>query len=219
VTASARVFEVVLLTLGIVVGIGGVLDVARRLGVAFTLVDDPGSPTPVLVQAAGAAVVAGAWAIASYARPPAAAVAALAGGGGWLLFTVLREVGAAGPAVASAGAAATIGFAAETISRRTGLPAIVTSVAGIVPLLPGLAIYRGLFTLVESGGGIGPGLQTLLGAASVGLALAAGVTLGELLARPVRARVRRSAAAARPAPVPRGRRRPGTIGGWSRTRP
>jgi uncharacterized membrane protein YjjP (DUF1212 family)/uncharacterized membrane protein YjjB (DUF3815 family) len=194
VTASARVFEVVLLTLGIVVGISAVLDAARRMGVAFALVDDPGSPTPMLVQAAGAAVVAGAWAMSSYARPPAAAVAAVIGCGGWLLYTALREVGAAGPAVASAGAAVAVGFAAETISRRVGLPAIVTSVCGIVPLLPGLAIYRGLFTLVEGGGGIGAGLETLLGAASVGLALAAGVTLGELLGRPVPARLHRGAA-------------------------
>jgi uncharacterized membrane protein YjjP (DUF1212 family) len=192
VTASARVFEVVLLTLGIVVGIGAVLDAARRLGVTFALVDLPGAATPVGVQVVGAAVVAGAWAMASYARPRPAAVAAVVGGGGWLLFTALRELGAA-PAVASAGAAVAIGFAAETMSRRAGLPAIVTSVAGIVPLLPGLAIYRGLFTLVEGGAGIGPGLEILLQAAAVGLGLAAGVTLGELLARPVRARVRRGA--------------------------
>ncbi|WNB86412.1 threonine/serine exporter family protein [Cellulomonas sp. ATA003] len=190
VTASARVFEVILLTLGIVVGIGAVLDVARRLGVPFALVDVRADPAPLALQALGAAVVAGAWAMASYARPRAALVAATVGGAGFLLFTALREIGG-GPAVASAGAAVAIGFAAETLSRRLGVPAIVTSVCGIVPLLPGLTIYRGLFRLIDESSGVSPGLQILLQAATVGLGLAAGVTLGELLARPVRARLQR----------------------------
>ena len=33
---------------------------------------------------------------------------------------------------------------------RLRVPAIVASVCGIVPLLPGLAIYRGLFQIVQS---------------------------------------------------------------------
>ncbi|WP_298460276.1 threonine/serine exporter ThrE family protein [uncultured Cellulomonas sp.] len=191
VTASARVFEVVLLTLGIVVGIGAVLDAARRLDVPFALVDVRSDPAPLWLQIIGAGVVAGAWAMSSYARPRAALLAATVGGGSWLLFTVLSGLGA-GPAVASAGAAVAVGFVAETISRRTALPAIVTSVCGIVPLLPGLTIYRGLFTLIDESAVVGAGLQTLLQAATVGFGLAAGVTLGELLARPVRLRIRRA---------------------------
>ncbi len=59
VTASGRVFEVFLLTLGIVVGIGAVLDVSRRMGVALDLVDDPTALVSPVIQVVSAAVVAG----------------------------------------------------------------------------------------------------------------------------------------------------------------
>lgn len=79
VTASGRVFEVMMLTLGIVVGIGAVLDVARRLGVALDVVRDQGGSVPFALQVLSAGVVAGAWAVASYARPRAVTVAGVAG--------------------------------------------------------------------------------------------------------------------------------------------
>ncbi len=185
VTASGRVFEVMLLTLGIVVGIGAVLDVARQIGVGLDVVEDLGGSVPFVVQVASAAVVAGAWAVSSYARPRAAAVAGLAGAGAWLAYSALRHL-QAGPAVASAGAALLVGFAAESWGTRFRVPSLVTSACGIVPLLPGLAIYRGLFLVVDDSASVGEGAQVLLGAAMVGLGLAAGVTLGELLAAPVR---------------------------------
>ena len=55
-----------------------------------------------------------------------------------------------------------------------------------MPVLPGLAIYRGLFLVVDDSSSLEAGAETLLGAATVGLGLAAGVILGELLAAPVR---------------------------------
>ena len=179
VTASARVFEVLLLTLGIVVGIGAVLDAARRAGVTLELVDRPGAAWPLAVQVIAAAVVAGAWALASYAGPSAALAAATVGGLAWAIYSALGGAGI-GPAVASAGAAFTVGLTGEALSDRLRVPAIVTSVCGIVPLLPGLAIYQGLFALVEDGGS-GLGSQILLHAATVGFGLGAGVTLGKLV--------------------------------------
>ena len=203
VTASGRVFEVFLLTLGIVVGIGAVLDVSRRMGVALDLVDDPTALVSPVIQVASAAVVAGAWALASYARPRAAAVAGLAGAVAWLVFAGLREL-QVGPAVASAGAALLVGFGAESLASRFKVPALVTSACGIVPLLPGLAIYHGLYLLADDSSSLAEGAQVLLGAAMVGLGLAAGVTLGELIAAPVR----RSMIAQRREAWRRPRRRP-----------
>lgn len=188
VTASARVFEVLLLTLGIVVGIGAVLDAARRAGVTLELVERPGDDGPWALQVVAAAVIAGAWALASYAGPRAALAAASVGGLAWLLFIALGLLGA-GPAVASAGAAFVIGLAGEACSERLRVPAIVVSVCGIVPLLPGLAIYRGLFTLVGEGG-TGRGAEILLQAAMVGFGLGAGVTLGRLVGERVAAGTR-----------------------------
>lgn len=196
VTAGARTFEVVLLTLGIVVGIGAVLDVARRLGVPLVLLEAPSVTVAVPLQAAAAGVVALAWAVASYSRPRAALVAAGVGSVAWVVFAGVAGLGA-GPAVASAVAATVVGFVSESVGVRLGVPPIVTSVCGIVPLLPGLAIYRGLFEVVnDPAGDLVSGSTTLFGAVLVGLGLAAGVTLGEFLAAPVRLGARRSATGA-----------------------
>lgn len=190
-TAAARGFEVLVLTGGIVVGIVGVLDVARRLGVPLVLVDPAGPATPVAVQVAAAALAAFAWAIACYATMRAAGVAVVVGALSWLVFGLVREVGA-GPAVASAVAAAVVGFVSESTAPRLRVPAIVASVCGIVPLLPGLAIYRGLFQIVQSPElGLIPGAQGLVNAMMIGLGIAAGVTLGEFVARPLRLGTRR----------------------------
>lgn len=187
ITAGARAFEVLVLTLGIVVGIGFVLDVARRLGVPLLLLDPPQNTSPLVVQVLAAAVVALAWAVASYARPRAVLVAGGVGGVSWAVLSLMTGLGV-GPAVASAIAAVVVGFLSEWASPRLRVPSIVTSVCGIVPLLPGLAIYRGLFDLVNSTTEIGilPGVAGLFGALMIGLGIAAGVTLGEFLGAPLR---------------------------------
>ncbi|WP_024288134.1 threonine/serine exporter ThrE family protein [Cellulomonas sp. KRMCY2] len=194
VTAGGRAFEVVVLTIGIVAGIGAVLDVARRAGVPLEIIEVPTNTSPLVVQALSAAVVASAWGIASYARPRAALVAAVAGGVAWVIYAVGVDAGL-GVAVASAAAASVIGFLSESLGSRLHVPTIVVSICGIVPLLPGLAIYRALFLLVtepSATGGLGSGATGLLSAAMVGLGLAAGVTLGEFLAASLARLPRRS---------------------------
>lgn len=149
VTAAARSFEVIVLTLGIVVGIIGVLDLARRLGVPLVLFEPPTATSHVVLRACAAGVVALGWAVASYARPRAAVVAAGIGALSWCVLTGMQELGA-GQAVASAVAALMVGVLSEWASPRLKVQSIVTSVCGIVPLLPGLAIYRGLFDIVSN---------------------------------------------------------------------
>ncbi|MBI9115111.1 threonine/serine ThrE exporter family protein [Sanguibacter suaedae] len=186
ITAAARSFEVVVLTLGIVVGITGVLDLARRFGVPLVLFDPPVATSHVVLRAAAAGVVALGWAVASYARPRAAFLAAGIGALSWSVLTVVVGLGA-GPAVGSAVAALVVGVLSEWISPRLKVQAIVTSVCGIVPLLPGLAIYRGLFDIVSNtSSGILPGFSELFGAMMIGLGIAGGVTLGEFLGAPLR---------------------------------
>jgi uncharacterized membrane protein YjjB (DUF3815 family) len=98
-----------------------------------------------------------------------------------------------GEAAASALAALTAGFWSQVVAKRLRVPALALSMAGIVPMLPGLTVYRGLFEIVEStpGGGLTTGLTTLLGAAGVGMGLAAGVSMGTFLARPLLAELDR----------------------------
>ena len=62
------------------------------------------------------------------------------------------------------------------------VPPLVVTLAGISPLLPGLTAYRGFYELSVEG--LTDGLVTVVLALAIGLALAAGVTLGQYLTRP-----------------------------------
>jgi len=188
VTAGARGFEVLVLTLGIVVGIGVVLALARRTGVPmhFTVASQLSGSS--VVQVISAMVISGAFAVSAYAGVRAAFYSTLTGGLGWLAFLGATSVGM-GLAAASASAALVAGFLSQLAAGRLQVPSLALTMAGIVPLLPGFAVYQGLFQLVRSDPGVGlsPGLATLLGAAGIGMGLAAGVSMGTYLARPLRA--------------------------------
>ena len=68
------------------------------------------------------------------------------------------------------------------------VPTLVLVVAGVVPLLPGLSVYRGLAHLSA---GRATGLVELINASVILLALAAGVIFGEYIAQPLRREGRR----------------------------
>ena len=189
VTAAARGAEVLTLTAGIVVGVAAVLDLARRFQVPLPVLG-PGEPSaPLLVQVPAAAAIAGCFALAAYARPRPALIAALAGGLAWTTFEAASTLQVSA-AVAGALAAAVVGFVGEVMTDRLRVPPVLVAVCGIVALLPGLAIYRGLFWIIVEGN-LQAGLGSLTSALAVGLGLAAGVTLGEFLATPVRTGVDR----------------------------
>ena len=76
------------------------------------------------------------------------------------------------------------------MTDRLRIPPVLVAVCGIIALLPGLAIYRGLYWVIVEGN-LQAGLGSLTSALAVGLGLAAGVTLGEFLATPVRTGVDR----------------------------
>lgn len=184
-TAAARSVEVIVSTVGIVVGIAFVLNVGGRLGVPLDVRSESFfSDSPIVVIIAGA-VIAGSWAIASYARPITVALAMPAGSLATISWNLLRELDLGAPTAAFI-AAVVVGFAASTVADYLGGAPIVVSACGVVPLLPGLAIYSALFTLVVEDNQLLSGGAQLIGAVGIGLALAAGVTLGEYLARPLR---------------------------------
>ena len=183
-TAAARAFEVMTLTGGIVVGIAAVLDLARRFEVPLAVADPVALAVPLPVQLAAAVAVASCFAASSYAGFRHAVVAGLAGGLSLAAFWLARDLGT-GPAAASAAAAAVVGFCGEGLTERLRLPPLLIAVSGIIPLLPGLTIYRGLFALILESD-VAAGLGHLTTAVMIGMALAAGVTLGEFLASRVR---------------------------------
>ncbi len=192
-TSAARAFEVVLATVGIIIGIGLMLAIAQRLGVTLSIGDleSRGGVAPVVTMAASA-VIAGAWAIASYTRMRVVALIAAVGAVASAMFSLVSYFGLSpdsgpfGTTAAAFVAALTVGLIAGGLTDRLRIPSMVLAVCGITPFLPGLAIYRAMYNIVDSGHLV-EGMDLLVRAVSVGLALAAGVTLGEYLARPLAA--------------------------------
>ena len=183
VTAGGRLTEVFVLTVGMVVGITGVLAVAHRLGVPLTISSRTIGEVNPVVQVVAALILSAAFAVSSYAVGRAVLLCGLAGGAGWVFLLVMNELGA-GRASASAVAAMLVGFPAQLVARRVRIPALVVTTAAILPLVPGRTVYQGIFHIVTNPeSGLAEGLATLFEAAGVGIGIAAGVTMGTSLAR------------------------------------
>lgn len=175
-TALARLGDALFLTAGIVVGIlislRGVTNAGIQIELhvdATTTLATPGMPLPILVAVSGAALSGVCLTIASYAPLRSVATAGLSAG---LAELVLIGLGAAGfgRVVATWTAAIGVGFLATLISIRRQAPALVTATAGIMPMLPGLAVFRAVFAFAVNDTPDG-GLTQLLEAAATALAL------------------------------------------------
>jgi uncharacterized membrane protein YjjP (DUF1212 family)/uncharacterized membrane protein YjjB (DUF3815 family) len=182
VTASARLISAMLNTAGIIAGVGAGLTVGELLGVGLASFK-PGASgvAEVGVTVFGAALAAAAFAFASYAPARSLVAVALVAalGQGVLLAVATSPVGRTW---GSAAAAVMIGAVCYLVAGRFRVPPLVVVVPAIVPLLPGLDIYRGLALLAAGQDGV---LQ-LASAFATALALAAGVILGQYLAQPVK---------------------------------
>ncbi len=195
VTAAGRVVEVTLLTAGLIAGVALTLRAGVQFGVRTTMADPlPPLISDVPVQLAAGAATSAFFALANYAPLRTLPMAAAAGALGATTYGLLTLVGV--NTVTSAAAAATlVGFGGTVVARRLKTPLLVVAVAGMVPLLPGWTIYRGLYQLTAEGDTAG--MSTLVLAAGTALALASGVVLGEHLGRPVRTGLGRLAARSR----------------------
>jgi uncharacterized membrane protein YjjP (DUF1212 family) len=186
-TAGARILEAILATAGVIAGVSGGLTVGRMLGVNLGHLD-PGALAiqDLPVVALGAAIAASAFAFSSYAPMrsllPIAVVAAAAEG----VFYVVDGRGF-GIAWASAAAAVLVGVVSYAVAGRVRVPPLVVVVPAVVPLLPGLSIYRGLSLLSEGGSGV----LSMINAAAIAIALASGVIFGEYVAQPLKREARR----------------------------
>lgn len=183
VTAAGRLVEVFVLLGGIATGVGVVLTLATAIGVPLRDISAaPPSAEPWLRILAGAAVSA-LFLISVYAPlrllPSAAVVGLLSS----VVFLALSAAGLGG--IFAVGVAAiVIGTVAVLLAERQGVPSLVLAVAGFMPLLPGLAIYEGIFQLSQGNSDVG--IVTVVGAIGTTTALAGGVVLGDLAATRVR---------------------------------
>lgn len=192
VTASARAFEVMMLTLGIVAGLLAMIRVGKTIGI--TLVINANGPTlgPLSGQLLGAMLIGGAFAVGCLAGPRTAALCSLMGLTGWVCYLIGAKL-FFGPVGASAIAAFVAATIAVLISPKLKVPSLALITAAQAPLMPGSMLYRGVLSMTESGpsADVMGGAMLLLSAAGIGLALAAGTSLGVFFARPLPDRARR----------------------------
>ena len=191
VTAGARLTEALLSTTGIIGGVSGGLSLGQVYGVSIGQLD-PGfsSWEGVTMVALGSAICAGAFAFACYAPPriiaPIALISAVA-----VVISQWITLQGFSRAWATALAAFFIGLVSYTVAGRMRVPPLVVVVSAVVPMLPGISIYRGLALLGGGDSMASEGLLAMATAASVAIAISSGVILGEYVAQPLKREARR----------------------------
>jgi uncharacterized membrane protein YjjP (DUF1212 family) len=193
VTASARVLEVFLRTGGIVAGIVSALALAQYLGVPLSISAEPFHPSPPEARFVAVGLIATMYAISVYADLVTILLSATMALIGWAVFTEAVRLEVA-TVPANALAALIPAVLTALIVRRTQVPGFGLITAAVLPLVPGLAIYRGLLQLVgpEPGSGDPSAAgSTLLLALGIAVGIGAGASLGTYLGRPIAATVRR----------------------------
>ncbi|MBZ5734445.1 threonine/serine exporter family protein [Nocardioides sp. TRM66260-LWL] len=191
VTAGARITEALLATAGIIAGISGGLSVARVVGVDVGRFDPAAVGLKSLgLMAFGGAVCAAAFGFATYAPHRALAPIGLVAATAMVISQSIAAQRVGGP-WSVALAALVVGMVSWSVSGRLRVPPLVIVVPAVVPLLPGLSIYRGLALLSDDAAIPSEGLLEMVTAASIAIALASGVILGEYIAQPLKREARR----------------------------
>jgi uncharacterized membrane protein YjjP (DUF1212 family) len=187
-TAMGRILELVTTTLGVVLGILVGLETTRVLGLG---VDPPSEALPlgpVPLQFLGAALIAISVAVFNGAGARIIVVSALLSIVAWTGYLLASAAGFDVAAASGAGAFAG-SFVGILVAYRVHVPSVAITIAAILPMVPGAAVFRGLLSVVEAGDDptlMLTGFATLASAATVGISLAVGASLGIYLGRPVR---------------------------------
>ncbi|MBC9955808.1 threonine/serine exporter ThrE family protein [Yimella sp. cx-51] len=182
ITAAGRTFEVLILSGGIVAGVLGVLALAQQVGINLQISPSLSFSTSPGVGLIASAAITCSFALSSYSGPRTIAVATAIGTFAYAVYALLTGWGTSVPWAAGF-AALLIGAGATLLGWRLRVPSLAIATAAIVPLLPGLTVYRGVFELVDRRWDPAQGGATLFGAVLIGLAIASGVTLGSLPGR------------------------------------
>ncbi|WP_051067214.1 threonine/serine exporter ThrE [Corynebacterium ciconiae] len=186
VTASARFFETMLITGGIIGGVALGIEVAAAIGVELPPIQTspPLQFSSSVVKVAAGSLAAAAFAVASYAEWSTVAVAWLTGAAGFSLHLLVLQPLGVGALTSTAMSATMIGLAGGLLARRFLIPPLIIAISGVTPFLPGLAVYRGMYSMLNE--------QLINGFTYIALAiataggLAAGVVFGEWIARKLR---------------------------------
>ncbi|WP_240796421.1 threonine/serine exporter family protein [Streptomyces sp. RFCAC02] len=179
-TASARLLEVVYLSVGIVCGVLAVLYFGEVSGVSLDpdVLDRATRPG---IQLAAALLLSITFCVLLQQARSTVIPATLNGGVAWLVYGAMHDVAALSPFAATAVAAGMVGLFGQLMSRYRYTSSLPYVTAAIGPLLPGSAVYLGLLGFAQ--GNVATGGQNLLTAATLALAIAIGVNLGGEMAR------------------------------------
>jgi uncharacterized membrane protein YjjP (DUF1212 family) len=188
VTANARILEVMIATVGIIVGVSGGLGLGKWLGVDGLVDPDLSAGLSYLPGVIiGSAITAAGFAFSAYSPARILAPIAVIGGlGGGISFALIESQ--VHPAAAAGSAAFVIGLVSYSVAGRSRVPPLVIVVSSIVPLLPGLSIYTSLTLLAAENF---TGIVAMITAIAVAVMLTAGVILGEYVAQPLQREARR----------------------------
>jgi uncharacterized membrane protein YjjP (DUF1212 family) len=187
VTASARVFEVFMRTAGIVAGIVIALRLVQHMGAPLTISAAPIAFGVPWAQFVAVGLIAALYALSSYADVVTIFLAAGMALVGWLGYTSMVRLGT-GDVFADTGGALLAAVLTTLIVRRTHMPGFALISAALLPLVPGLLLYRGLFQIVGPAPGASDqasGGATLLLALGIAVGIGAGASLGTYLGRPI----------------------------------
>lgn len=186
VTASARFFQTMLFTGGIVAGVGIGIQVVALFGITLPPLETIAAPnfTSSTVRVVSGGVAAAGFAVASYAEWSSVLIAGITATVGAAIYHLVLIPFGVGAVIASASAAVIIGLAGGLLARRFLIPPLITAVAGITPFLPGLSVYRGMYAALNEQMLIG--FTNIATALAIASGLAAGVVLGEWVARRLR---------------------------------
>lgn len=186
VTSSGRFLEVFVQTGGILMGVMTVLWLGLKLGVPAYISPTLGFSSSVVLQVVACSLASVAFGVSSHAGPRTLAICAALGGLSWIGYLIGMWLTSNMPVASGIGAFA-VGLVAGVGAPRWKVPQVGLVNAGVVALMPGMMLYRGLYMVMgqqfhvsmPSGGG-----EMLFQALLVGVALAVGSSLGALTARP-----------------------------------
>ncbi|MET4583131.1 uncharacterized membrane protein YjjP (DUF1212 family) [Conyzicola nivalis] len=182
VTATARGMEVLMLTLGLAVGISIVLGAALRMGLPVTIGTSLGSDIGFVPGVAGSALIGVGFALTSYVRLRYVPLMATVAGLVFALYSLVLPL-ASQPGLAPGIAGIFAGVIGYLVYRWVKVPESAMTMAGIIGLIPGLAVYRSLYAFMDSAEGVTEALPAMVIALATGIGLAAGTTIGGFAAR------------------------------------
>lgn len=188
-TAVGRILDLTMQTLGVVLGILIGLELSRLFGFSIPLPTEAIPFGSLIEQIAGAIIISIAVALFNGAGLRIIVVSAALSTVAIIAYSATLQLGVQ-PGAASAVGALLASFIGILIARNLHVPSVAVTTAAIVPLVPGTAVFRGLLGMVESDGtaeGMLVGIGPLVLAASIGIGLAAGASLGLYLGTPLRA--------------------------------